>query len=127
MKKRFSILFALSGVALLAGCSPNAGEAPNSSGEAATSSIKDSSEIAEPDYGSNNVIVHFYGKGLDYSKYALWLWKKGGDGKEYLFKGEDSYGAYASVPISTFGTDLKTIVMGTIVKTRAVGAGKRAI
>ncbi len=118
MKKRFSILFALSGVALLAGCSPSAGDVPSSNCEAATSSIGESSELAEPDYGSNNVIVHFYGKGLDYSKYALWLWKKGGEGKEYLFKGEDSFGAYAAVPISSFGTDLKSIIMGTIVKSK---------
>lgn len=112
MKKRFSILFALSSLALLNACTSLGENASQSNEETA------SSESAEPDYGSNNVVVHFYGKGLDYSKYALWLWKKGGEGKEYLFKGEDSYGAYAAVPISTFGTDLKTIIMGTIVKTK---------
>lgn len=63
MKKRFSILFALSSVALLAGCSAGGGEAPASSEEAMTSSTESSSEIARPDYGSNNVVVHFYGKG----------------------------------------------------------------
>ncbi len=120
MKKRFSILFALSGVALLAAC--GGGNTSESNVPAASSqdisSSETSSELAEPDYGSNNVVVHFYGKGLDYSKYALWLWKKGGEGKEYLFKGEDSFGAYATVPIATFGNDLKAIIMGTIVKTK---------
>ncbi len=116
MKKLFPILLTLSSACLLFSCA--SGEETPSSVSDPLSSQQESSEEQEPDYGQNNVIIHFYGKGLDYSKYALWLWKQGGEGKEYLFTGIDSYGAYACVSIATFGEDPSSIVMGTIVKSK---------
>ena len=105
-KKPFKIL-ALSSALILSACSP---EQPASSSVSESSSEKSSGV---------SINVHFYGKGLDYSEYALWLWKKGGDGAEYAFTSTDDYGAIASVPLSKFGvSDLSSLVMGTIVKTK---------
>ncbi len=98
MKKNLALLLALSSAFLLSSCDPGGG------GEVSS---------------APSINVHFYGKGLNYDEYALWLWKKGGDGAEYAFTSTDDYGALATVPLSVFGVDdLSKLVMGTIVKTK---------
>jgi pullulanase len=139
MNKKLRFAFALSFASLLSSCqnvaqseeSFSAVEGTSSSEEASQSisALSESSSLPSTDYGSSNIIVHFYGKGLDYSKYALWLWKDGtNQTEETLFSGIDSFGAYALMPISSFGvSDVKTLRMGTIVKSKGTWNGYKTI
>ncbi len=114
MKKKLSLILALSSAFLLASC-----------GGGGEGGQKEGLSTSEKETSAPSVIIHFYGKGLDYSKYALWLWKKGGDGAEYLFTSTDDYGAIATVPISTFGvSDVSELVMGTIMKKKGTWDGQ---
>ena len=107
-KRVFACSLAL---ACLASCSGT----PEQGSDEESSSLPDTSIETSP-YGENNIVIHFYKAEKDYSKYALWLWKMGGSGKEYTFSAQDDYGAYALVPISSFTSDISSFQMGTIVK-----------
>ncbi len=109
--KKNSVFACSLALAFLASCSG----APAQGGEGEASSLPEASKEASP-YGENNIVVHFYKAEKDYSRYALWLWKLGGQGKEYAFSGQDDYGAYALIPISSFTSDIASFKMGTIVK-----------
>lgn len=118
MKKKFCFVFALCGALLLSSCGASeasSGSPSLSEGSSSSEGLASSEEILSP-----NIFIHFYGKGLDYSQYALWLWRDGGaEGSEYPFDGEDDYGAYATVPLSNFGiSDFASFKMGTIVKSK---------
>lgn len=110
MKKKKTLLCALSLLFLAASCQPNA-PIGDSSEEPSLSSEEESNL-----YGEDNIVIHFYKKDKGYTSYALWLWPNGGSGKEYSFTGEDSFGAYVAIPISAFTHNIKSFTLGAIVK-----------
>ncbi|MCD8204137.1 MAG: hypothetical protein LUB56_03350, partial [Coprobacillus sp.] len=83
-------------------------------------------EEGYPTYDEDSIVIHYYRADGDYDSWALWLWTSDGvDGDEYDFNGKDSYGAVASYPLSMFeidDTNIATVQMGFIVKTRSTGS-----
>lgn len=74
----------------------------------------------EVDYKSDSIVFHYHREDKKFDNWALWLWKfPSGEGKEYYFNGEDSYGAYATYPLSTWGINFDVNgSLGFIVKSK---------
>lgn len=66
-------------------------------------------EPDEPTLTGDKFCFHYFREDANYSSYALWLWADGKDGKEYVFNGEDSYGATATYYLSEWSENLTNI------------------
>ena len=113
MKKKFNLMFCLLLGLSSISCKNNSN--PNSQ----LSSITDI-ETAE-DIGFT---IHFDIKSKvdDKYKYNLWMWPKGGEGKDYQFNGEDSFGIYAKYKFEEIDVNLVNKGLGFIVKENKIWA-----
>lgn len=50
------------------------------------------------------LFVHYFRYDNDFTGWNLWMWPENGDSAAYNFTGTDEYGAYVSVPLSTFSS-----------------------
>lgn len=113
MKKKFNLMFCLLLGLSSISCKNNSD--PNSQ----LSSITDI-ETTE-DIGFT---IHFDIKSKvdDKYKYNLWMWPKGGEGKDYQFNGEDSFGIYAKYKFEEIDVNLVNKGLGFIVKENKIWA-----
>ena len=113
MKKKFNLMFCLLLGLSSISCKNNSN--PNSQ----LSSITDI-ETTE-DIGFT---IHFDIKSKvdDKYKYNLWMWPKGGEGKDYQFNGEDSFGIFAKYKFEEIDVDLVSKGLGFIVKENKIWA-----
>ena len=64
-----------------------------------------------------NIIIHYQRADSDYKNWALWLWEfPQGQGKEFYFNGEDSFGITATFPLSLWSNFVLYNNLGLIVK-----------
>jgi pullulanase len=89
-----------------------------------TTPSSSSGQSDPPKYDEPSLSIHYQRPDSAYSTWALWLWEKGGEGKEFAFNGIDSYGAVAAYPLSTWTANLLTNGMGFIVKSAGSWASK---
>ena len=73
-----------------------------------------------PPYEEPTIQIHYYRDDAEYSKWGLWMWAEGKEGAEYEFNYQDSYGAIAYLPLSTFNN---AHTIGFIVKELFSSAG----
>ena len=80
--------------------------------------------ITPPAYKEDSISFHYKRNDTKYDNWALWLWAKGGEGKEYTFNGTDAFGAIAAYPLSTFSSNTATAGLGFIVKSAGSWSAK---
>lgn len=104
-------------------------ESKESESEEESESAISESETQESSYTTEStsqsdeltITIHYYNNTDDdlLAHWALWLWPKGGDGAEYSFTDLDSFGAYVTIPLSTWGVeDAAGFELGIIVKSK---------
>lgn len=111
-----SMCLAIPLVACNGGSSGSEESSSNESGS--TSEAVSYSLITQPPtYSEESVQIHYLRSDANYSNWALWLWGKNVDGKEYAFNGEDTRnGAIASYKVSDLGLTDADETLGFIVK-----------
>ena len=57
--------------------------------------------FAEP-FAETNVVFHYHRSDGEYASWDLWIWGQNEDGQAYTYTGQDDYGKYLFLPLSTF-------------------------
>lgn len=64
-----------------------------------------------------SIMIHYHRDDKDYKSWSLWLWEyPQGEGRQFEFNGEDSYGAYAFYPLAKWSNFVTTNNLGFIIK-----------
>ena len=122
MNKKLPYLMALTlASSCLIGCGGGGNSSASTPASAPGSSASGSGESSTisssvPAIIEDSLIVHYHRDDGDYKTWSLWLWPKGGDGKQYYFSETDDYGGICTEPLSTFGASVAGLEIGIIVR-----------
>lgn len=102
-----SFLICMFSSTLLVGCGGSNGS-ESTSPSSKSSETSSQSKVDPPIYDEPSISIHYHIDNVSYDKRALWMWQKGGDGKEFTYNASDDWGAIAAYPFSKIGSDVLT-------------------
>lgn len=124
MKKTFCFLtVGLLCLSLFAcgGSESSSAESSEQSTQQQSESSAESASSSYPVYDEPSISFHYRRNDGDYTNWALWIWRKGGEGAQFAFNGYDSFGAVAAYPLSDWGATVVSDGLGFIVKSGPSG------
>lgn len=108
--KRFSKLLSLLMILCLPLFTPSSEEA------APLIEIPVMTKVRAEAYETPTVVFHYHRTDSVYTNWDLWLWSTAITGSAFKFTGDDSYGKYIEVPVSTFQLVDESSYIGVIVR-----------
>ena len=77
------------------------------------------------DINPRNLVIHYHSEKADYEGWSIWLWEfPQRAGRQFEFEGRDSFGIYASIPLSVWTKNAIFNNIGMIIKSTKSWAKK---